>query len=152
MHTPAVFLLPPPNPERAPNEPVTHLLEALDHIAVTPCSAAQDAEERRQLLYLDAVTHLCATFPTDRQQHVSAHHTTRLMTCSASPEAATADELRVATLAVYGWACDRAARGLRNLGNGTWVDAAQEALETYRTRKNERVINTVSGRSPQVSA
>ena len=147
MHTAEVFLLPPPNPKRAPNEPVAHLLEALDHIAVTPCSTAKDADERRQLLYYDAVAHLCATFPADRQQQVSAHHTTRLMTRSSSPETATADELRVATLAVYGWACDRAARGLRNLGNGTWIDAAQEALETYRTRKTDRPLNTVVGQT-----
>ena len=114
-------------------EPIALLLETLAYLAKNPCTTCTDPDQRRQLLYTDAITHLAATFPEDRRKGVYERHAEKLMTCGATPKTATADELRIATLAAYGWACDRAANSDRNRGNGIWIDAATVALERYRT-------------------
>ena len=145
MHTAEVFLLPPPDPNRAPNEPVTHLLEALDHIAATPCTAAKDADERRELLYLTAAASLANTYPDEQQTVVYDRYAARCDRLSVA-------EQRTATLVMHGLASDLAANGVRHRDGHTWAAAAIAALEQYRTRKGDRVINTVVGRSPQVPA
>lgn len=137
MNTPAVFLLPPLNPECAPDEPITHLLEALDHIAATPCTAARDADGRRELLYYTATELLTNTYPADQRKAIYERHAAR---CSSL----TAAEQRTATLAMYGLACDRAS-GTRHRDGHTWAAAAIAALETYRARKTDRPLRGISG-------
>lgn len=141
METPALYLLPPIDPTPRTLNPVTVLLEALAHIARTPCTAARDADERRELTYHDAACHLASTFPAEHRRAIYARHAARLLTSGTPLEAATADELRVAALTGYGWACDRAANGLRNQGRDTWEAAAVAALQLYRNRLTKHLIS-----------
>lgn len=134
MRTPALYLLPPINPTPRTLNPVTVLLEALAHIARTPCTAARNANERRELIYYDAISHLAATQPEVQQQATYDRLAAKLPT--------TAGQVRTATLAAYGWACDRAANGSRHQGRTTWEAAAIAALELYR----HRPLTTLSGR------
>lgn len=141
--TPPVHLLPPLDPTPRTLEPVDVLLAALDHIARTRCTAARDAQERRELLYHDASAHFASTRPEAEQQDVYNLFAAKLPKSGTAPEAATADELRVATLSVYGWAVDCAVNGGRNQGHRTWTAAAIAALELYRNR----ALKHLSGRS-----
>ena len=140
METPALYLLPPIDPTPRTLEPMDALLETLNHIARTRCPAARDADERRKLTYHDAALHLATTFPEERRRAVYDRHAARLLTTGTPLETATADELRVAALTGYGWACDRAANGLRNQGKHTWESAAIAALELYRNRPLKHLI------------
>lgn len=136
MSADALYLLPPPDPTPRKLEAVTVLLEALDHIARTPCTAARDAQERRELTYHDAISHLAATQPEAQQQATYDRLAAKLPT--------SAGQVRTATLAAYGWACDRAANGPRHQGRTTWEAAAIAALQLYR----DRGTITLSSRSP----
>lgn len=127
------YLFPMPDQLSLSDDPVTFLLDTLDHIAKTPCSVFRSADERRLAMYYDAALSLAATFAEDRQEGVWLHHCDKLMTCDSKPETASADQLRLATLAIYGWGRCRLANGLQNKGNGTWIDAAREALRRYQS-------------------
>jgi hypothetical protein len=132
MSTPPVYVLPTPAELPLSDDPLAFLLDTLTYIVRTPCEVCRDADERRLVMYFDAAASLAATFPEDRQQVVWQHHCDKVMTCKSTPETATPEELRLAILALHGWARCRAANGLQNRGNGVWIDAALEALRRYR--------------------
>ena len=115
-------------------DPAAFLGDVLEHLARNSFPAANPAE-RRELLYLNAAAYLAETYPEAQQGDVHEHLAAKLPTYDA-------DGLRVATLAVYGFACDERLRNAE-----TWLEAAEDALRTYAA--GDRVIKPLSSRSPE---
>ncbi len=149
MTTITTYQAVPPLPLTAPFdatlEPAAYLVQALEYIATLDERPTPDY--CREVAALEDVI----TYPDELQQTRYDHHRTQLLN-GAVLATATPDELRRDALALFGLAKDRQVNGEWALEPEVWVNAAHEALETYRARKNERVTNTVVHRSPQVPA
>lgn len=107
------------------DDPTTTLTETLTYM--------RGLRERPEpaLVYEAAVLELVTTYGEGDQGDVYERHSTRLL--DGTPvEEATADQLRVEALALYGWARDRAANGSASRVAETWQRHAAELFRRYR--------------------
>lgn len=87
--------------------------------------------ETMRVQYLEALGYLVRSYAETHQATVWDTYTDQLPT-GATLDAATPDELRVATVTLYGLARDRAQNRACNAGIEAWVQVAREALEENR--------------------
>lgn len=117
--------------------------------------------ETAHVAYLEALGYLVRSYPEARWTDIWAERVAQLPTTGKHPSDATHTELYLATAAIYGWARDRVQKRRENMGLAAWLESAAAGLAAYKadppvlpvgSPDENRLLNTVSGRSAQVPA
>lgn len=126
--TPPIYTL--PIPTALDTDPVTALLQAVEHLAAQGISIYSNRAELRLTAYHDALCSLASTYG-DNAQRLYNRATERLPSGTLL-ECATPEQMRRTTLAIHGLTRDRLTHGTVARSLDTWLEIADEAVRAYR--------------------